>query len=83
MMNYILSKMKHHLIHLKTKIVIEKLFWKNVFIQNLPNSPNLVFPIEYILAFIKPKIKRRNPQTLEELKKFTLEERKQFPKIIS
>ena len=64
------------------KIVIEKLFGKNSLIQNPPNSPDLAYPIEYIWAYIKPRIKRRNPQTLEELKKFTLEEWNAIPKKI-
>ena len=64
------------------KIVIEKLFGKNSLIQNPPNSPDLAYPIEYIWAYIKPRIKRRNPQTLEELKKFTLEEWNEIPKKI-
>jgi hypothetical protein len=34
------------------------------------------------LAYIKPRIKRRNHQTLEELKKFTLEEWNAIPKKI-
>lgn len=62
------------------KIFIEKLFGKNSLIQNPPNSPDLAYPIEYIWAYIKPRIKRRNPQTLEELKKFTLEEWNAIPK---
>ena len=64
------------------KILIEKLFGKNILIQNPPNSPDLAYPIEYIWAYIKPRIKRRNQQTLEELKKFTLEEWKAIPKTI-
>ena len=64
------------------KIVIEKLFGKNSLIQNPPNSPDLAYPIEYIWAYIKPRIKRRNPQTLEELKKFILEEWNEISKKI-
>ena len=30
------------------KIVIKKLFGKNALIQNLPNSPDFAYPIEYI-----------------------------------
>ena len=37
------------------RIVIEKLFGKNKLIQNPPNSHDLAYPIEYILAYIKPK----------------------------
>ena len=64
------------------KIVIEKLFGKNSLIQNPPNSPDLAYPIEYIWVYIKPRIKRRNPQTLEELKKSILEEWNEIPKKI-
>ena len=53
------------------KILIEKLLRKNKLFQNPANFPDLAYPIEYIWAYIKPRIKRRNPQTLEELKKFT------------
>ena len=55
---------------------------KNSLIHNPPNSPKLAYPIEFIWAYIKPRIKRRNPQTLEELKKFTLEEWNAIPKKI-
>ena len=34
------------------KMVIEKLFWKNILIQNQPNSAELAYPIEYIWAYI-------------------------------
>ena len=61
------------------KIVIEKLFGK---IQNPPNYPDLAYPNEYIWAYIKLRIKRRNPQTLEELKKFILEEWNEISKKI-
>ena len=62
------------------EVFVEKSFGKNSLIQNPPNSPDLAYPIEYIWAYIKPRIKRRNPQTLEELKKFTLEEWNAIPK---
>ena len=61
-------------------VLIDKLFGKNALIQNPPNSPDLSYPIEYLWAYIKPKIKRRNPQTIEELKKVTLEEWNAIPK---
>ena len=63
-------------------VLIDKLFGKNALIQNPPNSPDLAYPIEYLWAYIKPKIKRRNPQTIEELKKVTLEEWNAIPKKI-
>ena len=34
----------------------------------------MAYPIEDLWAIIKPRIKRRQPQSLEELKKFALEE---------
>ena len=43
-------------------------------IQNPPNSPDLAYQIETLWGIIKPRIKRRNPKTLSELKQFTLEE---------
>ena len=43
-------------------------------IQNPPNSPDLAYPIETLWGIIKPRIKRRNPKTIQELKQFTLEE---------
>ncbi len=81
-MNYTSNKIEHQPIQAIKKIIIEKLFWKNKLIQNPPNSPDLAYPIEYIWAYIKPRIKRRNPQTLEELKKFILEEWNEIPKKI-
>ena len=56
------------------KKLIDDLFGKIKLIQNPPNSPDLAYPIENIWGFIKPRIKRRNPKTYDELKKFTLEE---------
>ncbi len=47
---------------------------KNTLIQNPIKSPGLTYPVEYIWTYIKPRIKRRNPQAFKELKKFTLEE---------
>ena len=37
-------------------------------IKNPPNSTDLTFPIEDLWAIIKPRVKRREPKTLEELK---------------
>ena len=53
--------------------LIRNLF-KGKFLQNPPNSPDIASPIENIWGIIKPRIKRRNPTNLEELKKFSLEE---------
>ena len=54
--------------------LINKLFPNGKWIQNPPNSPDLAYPIEDILAIIKPRIKRKEPKSLDELKKFTIEE---------
>ena len=48
-------------------------------IQNPPNSPDLAYPIEALWGIIKPRIKRRNPKTIQELKQFTLEEWNSVP----
>ena len=40
----------------------------------------MAYPIENIWGYIKPRIKKRDPQTLEELKRFTLEEWNLIPK---
>ena len=53
--------------------LIKNLF-KNNFIQNPPNSPDIASPIENIWGIIKPRIKKRNPKNLEDLKKYALEE---------
>ena len=60
------------------KNLIKKLFGNN-FIQNTPNSPDLAYPIENIWGYLKPRIKKRNPQTIEELKKYTVEEWNKIP----
>ena len=44
------------------------------------NSPDLAFPIEDLWAIIKPRIKRREPQTIEELKSYILQEWNSVPK---
>ena len=63
---------------LVTPVNPTSLFQKNCFpdegwIQNPPNSPHLAYPIEELWAFIKPRVKRRDPQTVEELKQYLLE----------
>ena len=54
------------------KHLFEKLFTENSWIQNPPNSPDLAYPIEDLWGI--PKIKRRNSTSLDELKKFLIEE---------
>ena len=44
-----------------------------------PNSPDLAYPIEDIWGIIKPRVKRRNPKNLNELKQFLLEEWNSIP----
>ena len=61
------------------KYLLNKLFHDN-WIQNPPNSPDLASPIENIWGIIKPRVKRRNPQSIEELKEFLLEEWGSIPK---
>ena len=63
-----------------SKNLIKQLFGENTLIQNLPNSPDLIYPIETLQGRIKPIIKRRVPKTLNELKKYTLEEWDTIPK---
>ena len=62
--------------------LIKRLFGEDALIQNPPNSPDLAYPIESLWGYIKPRIKKRNPKTLDELKKFTLEEWNNIPKKI-
>ena len=58
------------------------LFGEDCLIQNPPNSPDLAYPIENLWAYKKPRIKKRDPQNIEELKKFTLDEWNNIPKKI-
>ena len=55
-------------------LLLNKQFGKNGWIQNPPNSPDLAYPIEDLWGIIKPRVKRRDPQTIQELKKFIVEE---------
>ena len=61
------------------KILLEKLFTNDGWIQNPPNSPDLAYPIEDLWGIIKPRIKRRNPSSIDELKKFLIEEWSSIP----
>ena len=60
--------------------LLNKLFADDGWIQNPPNSPDLAYPIEDIWGIIKPRVKRRQPKTIEELKNFLLEEWNSVPK---
>ena len=59
--------------------LLDEQFGKNGWIQNLPNSPDLAFPIEDLWAIIKPRVKRRDPQIIEELKSYILQEWNSVP----
>ena len=59
--------------------LLNRLFTKNGWIQNAPNSPDLAYPIEDLWAIIKPRVRRRNPNSIPELKKFLLEEWSSVP----
>ena len=61
------------------KHLLEKLFSNDGWIQNPPNSPDLAYPIEDLWGIIKPRIKRRNPSSIEEMKKILLEEWNSIP----
>ena len=54
--------------------LIEHLFGKERLIQNPPNSPDIAYLIDNILGYLNPKIKKRDPKTLNELKRITIEE---------
>jgi len=54
--------------------LLDKLFTKGGWIQNPPNSPDLAYPIEKLWGIIKPRVRRRNPKSIDELKKYLLEE---------
>ena len=60
------------------KALLDKIF-KNRWIQNPPNSPDLAYPIERLWGILKNRVKRRNPKTIEDLTKFTFEEWNSVP----
>ena len=51
------------------KHLLEKLFTKDGWIQNPPNSPDLAYPIEDLWGIIKPRIKRIIPLSIERNEK--------------
>ena len=61
------------------KHLLNKLFPNGHWIQNPPNSPDLAYPIENLWGIIKQRVKRRNPETLEDLKSYLLEEWNSVP----
>ena len=54
------------------KILLDLQFGKNGWIQNPQNSPDLAFQIEDLWGIIKPHVKKRDPQTLTELKTYII-----------
>ena len=60
--------------------ILNKLFKIDGWIQNPPNSPDLAYPIEELWAIIKPRVKRRDPQTLMILKNICLKNGIQYLK---
>ena len=62
------------------RALIEKLFGENAFLQNPPNSPDIAYPIKTLWGYLKPRIKKRDPKNLKELKEIALEEWKLIPK---
>ena len=60
-------------------LILNKLFTPEGWIQKSPNSRDLAYPIERLWDLIKPRIKRRGPKSIEELKKFLLEEWNSIP----
>ena len=59
--------------------LLNKLFGESGWYQNPPNSPDLAYPIEDLWAILKPRVKRRNPRAIEQLKEFLLEEWNSVP----
>ena len=62
------------------KNLIKESFGEQNFIQNPPSSPDPAYPIENLWGYIKPRIKKRNPENLDDLKKITIEEWNKIPK---
>jgi len=59
--------------------LLNRLFGENGWVQNSPNSPDLAYPIEDLWSIVKPRVKRRNPCSIEELKLYLLEEWNSVP----
>ena len=71
--------MMPHPIEVKKYKIIGLLFGWNGQIQNPPNSPDLAYWIEDLWSIIKPRVKRREPSSLKELKKYLIEEWSSIP----
>ena len=63
------------------KALLDKTFGDN-WIQNPPNSPDMAYPIERLWGILKNRVKRRNPQDINDLIKFTFEEWYSVPKTL-
>ena len=48
--------------------LLDELFGKNKWIQNPPNSLDLTCPKEELWSIIKPRVKRRDPKTIDKIK---------------
>ena len=64
----------------KSNIALLNKKFKN-WIQNPPNSPDIVYPIEDLWGILKNRVKRRNPKNLEELTIFFLKNGIQYHKV--
>ncbi len=62
-----------HTSHSNKKLLNET-FGESGWIQNPPNSPDLAYPIETLWANLKKEVKKKNPQTKEDLKNYCIEE---------
>lgn len=62
--------------------MINELFKKNLF-KIPPNSPDIAYPIKDIWAILKKRVKIRNPQYLEDLKKFIFQEWYSIPQSLT
>ena len=51
--------------------LLNNLFTPDGWIQNPPNSPDIAYPIETLWITLKKRVKKRNPGTIEDLKKIT------------
>ena len=65
---------------ISNKALLNKKF-KN-WIQNPPNSPDIVYPIEDLWGILKNRVKRRNPKDLDELTIFMFEEWYSIPQTL-
>ena len=62
-----------------SRYLLNTFFKEDGWFQNPPNSPDLAYPIENLWAIIKPRVRRREPKSIEELKQFLNEEWSSIP----